>query len=118
DIKDLTVGGEEADVSPQPALFVDDPEADAGMAAVEIGQHRRQRLTLCLDFARAGVGQQRGRDQDLHVAHAAGTPISTAKISGRWRAMQRHEAPSSALIQSSPLVVPKYSPSGDRKSVV
>ena len=83
EIEDLAARREEADVSPQPALFVDDAKADAGIAGVEIDQNSRQRLTLCLDFARAGVGQQRGRDQDLHVDHAAGTPISTVKISGR-----------------------------------
>ena len=107
EIEDLAARREEADVSPQPALLVDDAEAQAGIAAVEIGQYGRQRCALRLDLACAGIGTQRGRDQHLHVDRAPGTPISTAKISGRWRAMQCHDAPSSALVHSSPLVVPK-----------
>jgi len=96
---------EEPDVGPNAILLVDDAEADAGEAAVEIGDEIGQCGALDVDGAgAAGIAVQRRRDPDAHQSMVA-APIEW--ICGRWAAMQHHEAPSSPLAQISPPVVPK-----------
>jgi len=96
---------EEADVGSQPVLLVDDPEAQAGEAAVEVLEHLGQGLSLGVHLAqRPGVGGEERGQVHPHPPHSA---TSTDWISGRCWAMHAKRSPSSALAQSSPLVVPK-----------
>ena len=61
----------------QPVLFVDDPEADAAKAPVEIVEHLAERRAVGLDDTRAGgIGTQQRGQFDPHPAHARA--VSTA----------------------------------------
>src|SRR5262249_33606138 len=101
----LLLVDEDLDVLAELLLLVDDAEAKAGEAAVEVGEEGVEGLPMGFDLGRlGGVGAELGRDRDPHPSSSA---ASTAMISGRWRARQRQVSPSSVLPQSSPEVVPK-----------
>src|SRR5579862_3861716 len=92
------------------ALLVDHPEAESGIAPVQILQDRLEGRALRLDLAAVvRIGVERRRDVDDRHPLAL---VSIEQTCGRCEAMHSHRAPSFRLAQSSPLVVPKYKPTG------
>ena len=104
---------EDLHVRAQAALLVDDAEADAGELPVEVVEHVVDRRALgldtspgrCTSAAASGCGPSR-------------RPGLERVDLGQVRRDRRHDAPSSVLAQISPLVVPKYTPTGSPSSTV
>src|SRR4051812_35696512 len=62
---------EDLDVRADRVLLVDDAEADAGMAPVEVGEKLREGRAVRLDLAAVrGVVGERARQEDLQVMSA------------------------------------------------
>ena len=77
EIADRLVVDEHLHVLANPALLVDHAEADAGIATIEIGEQRGDRVAVGLDDALLlRVRAQRARNANLH-ARSAGSAYST-----------------------------------------
>src|SRR6185436_9174480 len=104
---------EDLDVRPDRVALVDHAEAQPRVTPVEVGEELADGRAFGLDLAALrGVAGERGGKQHFHFAAA----VSTEKISGRCRHRHCQLSPSSALVHTSPLVVPKYRPTGSKAS--